>query len=337
LQQDVLRYSSWHRAHAVVFAMILALVGWSFDAGTGINQAQAKTKVTKAKVSSKKLAKSKGNRARLQRLRADPIIPAKPSLGQAIGLHSAPDHLGLKSSVALVVEQASGKILFEKNSQAVLPIASITKLMSALVVVESLAPMGELIEVTEADRDIERKSRSRLPIGSVLTRKEMLQLALMSSENRAASALGRHHPGGMPAFIQAMNLKAKALGMRDSSFDDPTGLSSSNTSNARDLVTLMRAVYANPLLRSQSVSSGLEVDTGARQIMFRNTNRLLSSESWSIGLSKTGYITDAGNCLVMQARMASKPSWVVLLDAQGKLSRYADAGRIRKWLEDKAV
>jgi serine-type D-Ala-D-Ala endopeptidase (penicillin-binding protein 7) len=300
------------------------------------SKAKSTKQVGAAKASKKATVKRvlarKGVRKSKILARAEPIVPAKPSLGQVIGLHSAPDPIGLKSSVAFVVDQQSGKVLFEKNSEAVLPIASITKLMTALVVAESRAPLGELVEVTEDDRDTERKSRSRLPIGSVLTRKEMLQVALMASENRAAHALGRHHPGGLNSFVDAMNAKARALGMLDSRFADPTGLSSQNTSNARDLVTLMKAVYANTMLRAHSVANELAVNTGMKQIQFHNTNRLLSSESWQIGLSKTGYITDAGNCLVMQTVMGSRPAWVVLLDAEGKLSRYADAGRIRKYL-----
>jgi D-alanyl-D-alanine endopeptidase (penicillin-binding protein 7) len=307
--------------------MSLGLLASPVEAKSGV-----KTKVkSAAQVKRHTIAKLRAKKHRLQ-ARAEPIVPAKPSLGQAIGLHAAPDPIGLRSAVAFVVDQMSGKVLFEKNSEAVLPIASITKLMTALVVAESKAPLGELVEVTEDDRDTERKSRSRLPIGSVLTRKEMLQVALMASENRAAHALGRQHPGGLSLFVEAMNAKARALGMRDSRFADPTGLSSQNTSNARDLVTLMKAVYANSMLRAQSVAQELAVNTGVRQIQFHNTNRLLSSESWQIGLSKTGYITDAGNCLVMQTIMGSRPAWVVLLDADGKLSRYADAGRIRKYL-----
>lgn len=263
------------------------------------------------------------------------IEPAKPSLGQAIGLHSIDDPLGLKSSVALVADAQTGQVLYEKNGGVVLPIASITKLMTAMVVLDSKANLQASLEVTEDDRDQERNSRSRLPMGSRLTRLELLNLALMSSENRAASALGRHHPGGDVAFVQEMNAKAKVLGLTDTAFTESTGLSSANVSTARDLAKLVQGAARYPLIRELSTVAELTVDTGSRQITFRNTNRLVGAESWGVQLQKTGYISEAGQCLVMIARWADRPVIMVFLDSIGRHSRLGDAQRVREWLDSR--
>jgi D-alanyl-D-alanine endopeptidase (penicillin-binding protein 7) len=261
-----------------------------------------------------------------------PVEPPRPSIGNAIGLHLVDDPLELRSSVALVLDQASGEALYEKNPEAVLPIASITKVMTAMVVLDAGLPLDEMIEVAEADRDTERHSSSRLAIGAKLSRGEMLHLALMASENRAAHALGRAYPGGMPAFVEAMNAKARAIGMSDSRFADPTGLSSSNVSNARDLARMVRAAYGYPLVREYSTAASLTVDTGYRQLAFRSTNRLVDLPDWQIGMQKTGYIAEAGKCLVMQAVIDGRAVILVLLDAAGAQSRFADAQRLRKWV-----
>ena len=261
------------------------------------------------------------------------VVPARMSIGHAIGLHVTDDPLDLRSSVALVVDQRTGETLFSKNAQAVLPIASITKLMTALVVIDSGAPLGEMLSIGTEDIDTEKNSGSRLPPGTRLSRGEMLQLALMSSENRAANAMGRHHPGGLRAFVAAMNIKAAELGMMDSRFVEPTGLSSRNVSSARDLSRLVRASLDYPLVREFSTATGLTVDTGYRAVSYRHTNRLISSPTWDIGLQKTGYISEAGNCLVMQASVDGRDVVMVLLDAQGSSSRFADAQRLRQWLE----
>lgn len=283
------------------------------------------------------LASARGSAAKARAVRVSAVqrdfTPARVSIGQAIGLHATDDPLDLRSSVALVVDQRTGAPLFSKNAQAVLPIASITKLMTALVVIDSGAPMGETLEITSADIDTEKNSGSRLPPGTRLSRGEMLQLALMSSENRAANALGRHHPGGLGAFVDAMNAKARALGMPDTHFVEPTGLSSSNVSNARDLSRLVREALEYPLVRQFSTASGLTVDTGYRMVSYRNTNRLISSPTWDIGLQKTGYISEAGSCLVMQVSLDGQAVVMVLLDAAGSSSRFADAQRLRQWLE----
>jgi D-alanyl-D-alanine endopeptidase (penicillin-binding protein 7) len=222
----------------------------------------------------------------------------------------------------------------KKNVEAVLPIASITKVMTAMVVLDAGLPLDEVLEVTEADRDTERHSSSRLPIGTRLTRNEMLHLALVSSENRAANALGRHFPGGLPAFVQAMNHKAATLGMQDSRFADPTGLSSGNVSNARDLARMVRAAYGYELIRHHSTDSDMRIGAGRRQITFRSTNRLIRDPQWDIGMQKTGFISEAGKCLVMQARIDSRPVIMVLLDADSPQQRFADAQRLRRWIAD---
>ena len=256
-----------------------------------------------------------------------------PSIAQAIGLHSVDDPLDLRSAVALVVDQRSGATLLAKNTQAVLPIASITKLMTAMVVLDANLPLDETLEVTDADIDTEKHTSSRLRPGTRLTRTEMLNLALMSSENRAAHALGRNYPGGLDAFVGAMNAKARALGMNDSSFVDPTGLSSRNVSNALDLSRMVAAAFDYPLIREYSTASALTVEAGRRSVGYRNTNRLVDKPDWDIALQKTGYISEAGSCLVMHMSVEGRPMVMVLLDAIGRFSRFGDALRIRQWLE----
>jgi serine-type D-Ala-D-Ala endopeptidase (penicillin-binding protein 7) len=209
-------------------------------------------------------------------------------------------------------------------------------LMTAMVVLDSKANLQASLEVTEDDRDQERNSRSRLPMGTRLTRLELLQLALMSSENRAASALGRHHPGAEGAFVMEMNAKAKALGLTDTAFTESTGLSSANVSTARDLAKLVQGAARYPLIRELSTASELTVDAGSRQITFRNTNRLVGAESWGVQLQKTGFISEAGQCLVMMARWAERPMIMVFLDSAGRYSRLGDAQRVRDWLDSRS-
>lgn len=257
---------------------------------------------------------------------------ASPSFGQLYGLHSVEDPLDLKSAVALVMDQDTNEVLLAKNSQAVLPIASITKLMTALVVVEAGQSLDEKLTITDEDIDTEKNSRSRLAVGTTLSRGELLHLALMSSENRAANAMGRNYPGGLQAFAAAMNQKAQALGMADTHYVEPTGLSSRNQSSARDLAVLVKAAHEVPLLRELSTSPEHQVALGRRKVEFRNTNGLVRSPSWDIGLQKTGYISEAGRCLVMQAQMAGRKVIMVFLDSAGKYSRIGDAERVRKWI-----
>jgi serine-type D-Ala-D-Ala endopeptidase (penicillin-binding protein 7) len=260
--------------------------------------------------------------------------PRQPSVGQAFGLHDTPDGLALRSSVAYVIDQNTGETLFDKNSHAVVPIASITKLMTAMVVLDSKAPLTEQIEVTDEDRDYIKNTGSRLAVGSVLSREDMLHIALMASENRAAAALSRYFPGGRPAFIAAMNAKAKQLGMTDTHFESPSGLTSENVSSARDLVKMVNAAYQYPMIREFSTDRSYEVYTGKRSIAYNSTNALVRNPTWDIGLQKTGFINEAGECLVMQATIHGRPMIVVLLDSSGKYSRFADATRLRTWLDN---
>jgi D-alanyl-D-alanine endopeptidase (penicillin-binding protein 7) len=260
--------------------------------------------------------------------------PRQPTVGQAFGLHETPDALMLRSSVAYVVDQNTGEPLFDKNSRAVVPIASITKLMTAMVVLDSKEPMTDQLEVTDEDRDYEKNTGSRLSVGSVLSREDMLHIALMASENRAAAALSRYFPGGRPAFLAAMNAKARQLGMTETHFENPTGLTSQNVSSARDLVKMVNAAYQYPLIRRFSTDHSYEVYTGKRTLAYNSTNALVRNPTWDIGLQKTGFINEAGECLVMQANIHGRPMVLVLLDSSGKYSRFADATRLRTWLDN---
>ena len=259
--------------------------------------------------------------------------PARQSFGQLAGLHGTDDVLDLKSSVALVIDQDTHEVLFSKNDHAVLPIASLTKLMTGLLISEARLPNDELITITQDDVDTEKGSRSRLTVGTTLPRGELLHLALMSSENRAAHALGRTYPGGLATFVSIMNAKAKMLGMKDTRYVEPTGLSSHNQSSAQDLALLVNAAYSDATVRSLSTSPEYQVEVGNRVLQFNTTNRLVKSPDWEIGVQKTGYISEAGQCLVMQAKVAGRKLIMVFLDSAGKFSRIADAERVRRWVE----
>jgi D-alanyl-D-alanine endopeptidase (penicillin-binding protein 7) len=261
------------------------------------------------------------------------VVPARPSFGQLAGLHATDDELDLKSSVALVIDQDTQQVLLSKNDSAVLSIASITKLMTGLIVSEAKLPMDEAITITQDDVDTEKGSGSRLRVGTSLTRGELMHLALMSSENRAAHALGRSYPGGMSAFVEAMNQRAQLLGMNDTKYVEPTGLSSRNQSSAQDLARLVATASQDTLISELSTSPGHQVEIGRRTLQFNNTNRLVKNPAWEIGLQKTGYISEAGQCLVMQAKVAGRKLIMVFLDSAGKLSRIGDAERVRKWVE----
>lgn len=242
----------------------------------------------------------------------------------------------LASGAVAVIDQATGDVLFEKNANAVVPIASITKLMTAMVALDAQPSLTKTLTIGEADVDTLKGTHSRLAVGTRLSREEMLRLALMSSENRAASALSRHYPGGREAFIAAMNAKAHELGLTDTRFSDPTGLTPENVSSARDLVKMVNAAHQYPLIREFSTSEEYQVAVRGRPQTFRNTNALVKSDNWTIGLSKTGYISEAGKCLVMQAWLNNKPTIIVLLDSWGKLTRIGDANRIKRWVESVA-
>jgi D-alanyl-D-alanine endopeptidase (penicillin-binding protein 7) len=262
--------------------------------------------------------------------------PARPgeSYGHVAGLHRVPDPLKLRSSAVMVVDAASGEMLYGKNESAVLPVASLTKLMTAIVLRDASQALDEPITITEDDKDREKNSRSRLRVGTTLTRGVALQLALMSSENRAAHALARHYPGGVPAFVAAMNRKATALGLNDTRFADPTGLSSQNQSSARDIARLARAAARDELLRDYSTTTGYVLPVGKRALQYRNSNRLVRRGNWDISLQKTGFTNEAGHNVVMQARLGGRDVILVLLDAADKSSRGADAERIRRWVSE---
>ena len=266
--------------------------------------------------------------------------PKTPSLHEAAfrarALKVASSPLGLKSNVALVIDQSTGETVVSKNIDDVHPVASITKLMTALVILDTQVPLDQRVEITSDDIDIERGSRSRLKVGGELARNDLLHLALMASENRAAHALGRTFPGGMTVFVDAMNAKARELGMMSTRFVDPTGLSGANVSTASDLVKLVRETHRHALIRQYSTAESHQVNVGGRSIAFRNTNRLVTNDTWDISLSKTGFINEAGRCLVMHAKIQGRPMVIVLLDSWGKLSRIGDANRIRKWLTSSA-
>jgi D-alanyl-D-alanine endopeptidase (penicillin-binding protein 7) len=279
------------------------------------------------------IKKSKRPLAKAKPKRLAKAVPPRPSFGQLAGLHSTADVLDLKSSVAYVIDQDTNEVLLSKNDQAVLPIASITKLMTGVVISESKLPMDESITITQDDVDTEKGSSSRLKVGTTLTRGELLHLSLMASENRAAHALGRTYPGGLQAFVDLMNDKAAALGMRDTRYIEPTGLSSKNQSSAKDLATLVSLAYQDPILRELSTSPSHQVEVGKHTLNYKTTNRLIKNPNWDIGLQKTGYISEAGQCLVMQAKIAGRKLIMVFLDSAGKLSRIADAERVRKWVE----
>ncbi len=244
-----------------------------------------------------------------------------------------PDRLALYSASALVIDQVTGQPLLDKNSHEVVPIASISKLMTAMVVLDAKLDLNEVISVGEQDVDGLKGTRSRLPVGTTMTRETAMLLALMSSENRAANTLGRHFPGGMSAFVAAMNRKAQALGMHSSRFEEPTGLSSHNVASARDLAKMVAAAARYPEIRQFSTTAEARLEINGHIRDFGNTNALVRSDNWEIGLSKTGYISEAGRCLVMQARVADKPVVIVLLDSVGKMTRVGDANRIKRWME----
>jgi len=298
---------------------VAALLAWA-------PSSQARTVKKKVKTKSVAVAKKK--------VRVHKAIPPRPSFGKLAGLHSADDdQIALKSSVAYVIDQDTQEVLLSKNDQAILPIASITKLMTALVVQEANLDMDESITISVDDIDTEKGSGSRLRPGTTLTRSELLHLALMSSENRAAHALGRTYPAGLDAFINQMNAKAAQLGMRDTRYAEPTGLSSRNQSSAKDLATLVAFAANDSTLRELSTSNGFQVEVGRKTLKYRSTNRLVSNPNWDIDLQKTGYISEAGQCLVMQVKVAGRKLIMVFLDSAGKFSRIADAERVRRWLE----
>jgi D-alanyl-D-alanine endopeptidase (penicillin-binding protein 7) len=311
-------------AAALTVAATLTPVG---DATAALKKAEPSSVRGTAKAQPQRSAAAKSKPRKVRR-----VVPARPSVGQVSGLRGTDDPLDLKSSVALVVDQHTDEVLFSKNPQAVLPIASITKLMTALVVTEAGLSLSDTLRVSQGDVDATSGNRSRLRAGTELPRGEMLRLALMASENRAAQVLGRTFPGGLTHFVERMNAKARDLGMGDTRFVEPTGLSSDNRSSAQDLALLVRAAAQHPVISEYSTEPQASVAVGARQVQFRNSNGLVRNPEWDILLQKTGYIAAAGRCVVMQAQLAGRKLIMVLLDSAGKYTRVADAERIRHWL-----
>jgi len=316
----------------VLFALVVASL--SFPAAEAASPARkgkaVATKAAKASKAPKRVVKrSKASKAVIHRARVSRrVVAPQPLLGD-------PTHLEVRSTSALVIEQGrEGRTLYAKNIDAVVPIASITKLMTAMVVLDASLDLREGVAITDDDIDLLKHTRSRLKIGTLLERDELLRLALMASENRAASALGRAYPGGIHAFGAAMNRKASDLGMVHTRFVDSTGLSSDNVSSAQDLAKMVTAAYRYPLIQEYTTLTGHVVRTSeGRLLAFRNSNGLVKDDSWHIDVSKTGYISEAGRCLVMQARIAAKPVIIVLLDSWGKYTRIGDANRIKRWVE----
>lgn len=271
--------------------------------------------------------------------------PARKSVRRApasgsyrhVSLAIDPDQLALRSNAVLVFDQSTGQPIYTKNVDAVHPIASITKLMTAVVVMESKQDLDETVTIDDGDIDTVKNTHSRLKVGTVVHRADLLRLALMASENRAAAALARTSPGGTTAFVARMNAQAAILGLTQTHFSDSTGLSYQNVSSPTDLAKLVQAAYQYPLIREYSTTPGLllTVPDSGRSVTFNNTNMLVKNSGWHIGLSKTGFINESGQCLVMQAYIGARPFVIVLLDAWGKYSRISDANRVKKWLEAK--
>ena len=247
--------------------------------------------------------------------------------------HSPANEPNLRSSSALVLDAKDSTVLYSRRADIAMPIASITKLMTALVVADAEQPVDEVLEISREDCAVGKGTFSRLTVGTQLTRGDLIHLALMSSENRAAHALGRNYPGGVTAFVAAMNAKAQALGMTSAHFVDPTGLDSDNVASSQDLSKLVMAASENPTIREYSTDRGYAVRVGRRMVEFRNTDALVSNPTWNIIVQKTGYISEAGRCLVMQAVIEGRSVVIVLLNSFGKNTRVADARRIRKWME----
>lgn len=244
--------------------------------------------------------------------------------------------LRLTSNNALVVDTESGRVLFSKNPTAAASIASITKLMTAMVTLDAQLSLDEPITISTEDVDVIKNTHSRLKLGTTLSRRETMRLALMSSENRAAAALGRSYPGGITAFVQAMNKKAAALGMVNTRYVDSTGLSSANQSTAEDLVRMVHAAVNYQPIRDFTTTAEywIEPAPGKRVLNYHNSNALMRDPNWNIIVSKTGFIQEAGRCLVMIARVNNHPITIVMLDANGKQARLSDAHRIKQWLEN---
>jgi D-alanyl-D-alanine endopeptidase (penicillin-binding protein 7) len=327
----------------VLFYIALALAASPIELLAAHKKSHKRASTSQKKVVSK-FRNASRHKAKSTRLRAKKVnVKLRSShhlknafhVQDTFGGYDGSGVLQLASSKALVINQNTGETIYAKNTNITTPIASITKLMTAMVVLDAKLPLDEVIYVSAEDIDYLKGTSSRLSVGAGLTRNDMLQLALMASENRAASALGHSYPGGIYKFVKAMNNKAIELGLINTRFVDPTGLDSENVSTAEDLVKMIHAAYQYPEIRLATTSPSHEVYLEGRNypINFNNTNGLVRGGEWQIGLSKTGFINEAGRCLVMQATIAGEPMLVVLLDSNGKSTRIGDANRIRKWME----
>lgn len=316
--------------------LILGIAMFSLATPQVILAAEKSSTATKKVASKSASTKKKQQVSRSgQKRKAAPSTPSRPNLGptEIVQIAAATSPLLLQSRAALVMNAETGEILYGKNSSHSLPIASITKLMTAMVVLDAQLPMHEMISITDDEVDRHKFTTSRLSIGSTMTREEALLLALMSSENRAAAALGRTYPGGVEAAVAAMNRKAQAIGMEHSFFVDTTGLRSQNKASPKDLVMLVQAAHQYEEIRRFSTAEDYTLRTGSRTLAYRNTNSLVKNEGWNIGVSKTGFINEAGKCLVMQARIKDKPMVIVLMDSWGSYTRIGDANRVKQWIE----
>jgi D-alanyl-D-alanine endopeptidase (penicillin-binding protein 7) len=329
---------------AALVSLMLALEPSAASARQAHSHAVKKAKAGKSgkafvakpgRVKARRVAVVRGKRMVIYARRSAPAMLAMTA-GDRAGLNQTRDPLALASSVAFVIDQSSSQVLLDKNANVSLPIASITKMMTGLIVVQSGLDMREMLTVTDADVDRMKFSSSRLRVGARMSRGDLLHIALMSSENRAAAALGRNYPGGLGAFVAAMNAKAQELGMHDTHYVDSSGLSSQNVASARDLARLMTVAYGEPLLRQYSTDPKYVVNDGQRDMHYGNTNYLVASPDWNIGLQKTGFINEAGKCLMLQAVIQGRNVIMVFLDSKGRQTRTADAGRVKRWLETTA-
>lgn len=299
---------------------------------------QKTAKTTKPSPAKKKIAQKKSGKSTVSK-RATAHARRSISVSHASVATNPPmtrEHPGLQSSSAIVLNELTGEVVYAKHPDTLTPIASITKLMTAMVVLDAQQPLSELISISHEDIDTLKGTRSRLTLGLTLTRGEMLLLALLSSENRAASALARHYPGGRDVFIAKMNEKAASLGMKNSRFLDSTGLNPGNVSTPRELALMVQAAHQYTTIKqySTSVEYSFTSNLNSKPMAFHNTNPLVKNDNWAIGVSKTGYISEAGRCLVMQASIGNAPVVMVLMDSNGKNTRVGDALRVRKWLEN---
>ncbi len=313
----------------------LALVAAPVELLAGTKKSQKRIHSSQKSSLSKQRISNRQNLKRVSvKLRASRTIQPRNAFMAEDSFESS-GVLQLASNKALIVNQNTGEVIYAKNTNLAAPIASITKLMTAMVMLDAKQPLDEVIAISSEDVDYLKGTSSRLAVGSRLSRGEFLQLALMASENRAASALAHNYPGGKYEFVKAMNAKALQLGLFNTRFVDPTGLDSANVSTAEDLAKMVQAAYQYPEIRSATTTPSHEVYVEGRNypVNFNNTNGLVRAGEWEIGLSKTGFINEAGRCLVMQAQIAGEPMIVVLLDSYGKMTRIGDAKRIRKWME----